>query len=305
MTWLNTKRLSTFTRAPYAGNPAWVVIGLDAPDDAKKLLKLARELNPLSDTTFIFPGDKESDLRLRFFSPSSEVRFSGHGTIAAYFALEGTDLIKFTEPISMIRQKTKTGLQNVEVRIRDKVIERVTVSLPPPRFLEQQAEIKTISNFLNVSPVDIIDTNHPIRIMDAGHAELVVPLKSLDQLLAIEPNFQLMKNYCTRFNLTSVIVFTKETRDKESNVHMRHFAPAVGINEDPVSGGAGTSLGYYLVQENILPREEVTRIVVEQGLAMQRPGLIYVHVHTFNKDIIRVTFGGNAVVTFEGRVLLP
>lgn len=305
MTWLNTKRLSAFTRAPYAGNPAWVVIGLESTDETKKLLKLARELNPLSDTTFVFPGDKDSDLKLRFFSPSSEIRFSGHGTIAAYFALEGSDLIKFTEPISMIRQKTKTGLQNVEVRIRDKVIERVTVSLPPPRFLDQQAEIKTISNFLNVSPVDITETNFGIRIMEAGHGEIIVPLKSLDQLLSVEPNYQLMKNYCTRFNLTSVIVFSMQTRDKESNVHMRHFAPAIGINEDPASGGASTSLGYYLVQNNIIRREEVTRIVVEQGYAMQRPGLIYVHVHTFNKDIIRVTFGGNAVVTFEGRVLLP
>jgi len=305
MTWLNTKRLSTFTRAPYGGNPAWVVIGMDGPDETKKLLKLARELNPLSDTTFVFPGDKDSDLKLRFFSPSSEIRFSGHGTVAAYFALEGSDLIKFPEPIAMIRQKTKTGLQNVEVRIRDKVIERVTVSLPPPRFLDQPVEIKTISNFLNVSPVDITDTHFSIRIIEAGHGEIIVPLTSLDKLLSIEPNYQLMKNYCTRFNLTSVIVFAMQTRDPESNVHMRHFAPAIGINEDPASGGASTSLGYYLVQNNIIRREEVTRIVVEQGHAMQRPGLIYVHVHTYNKDIIRVTFGGNAVVTFEGRVLLP
>jgi PhzF family phenazine biosynthesis protein len=305
MPWLNTKRLSTFTRAPYAGNPAWVVFGADMPDDDKKLLKLARELNPLSDTTFIFPGDNDADFLFRFFSPSSEIRFSGHGTVAAYFAMEDSGLIKFVEPITTIRQKTKTGLQNVEIRIRDKAIERVTVSLPPPRFLELQVEIKTIANFLNISPVDILDTNFPVRVVEAGHGELLVPFKSLDQLLEIEPNFTLMKNYCLRFNLTSVIVFAMQTRDKESNVHMRNFAPVIGINEDPASGGASTSLGFYLVQNNIVPREEVTRIVVEQGYAMQRPGLIYVHVHTISKDIIRVTFGGNAVVTFEGRVLVP
>lgn len=305
MVWLNTKRLSTFTRAPYAGNPAWVVIGADAFSTDQQLLKLAKELNPLSDTTFVFPGDKDADIHLRFFSPSAEVRFSGHGTIAAYFALEGSPLIKFTEPITTIRQQTKTGMQNVEIRLKDKVIERVTVSMPPPRFVDTQSEIKTIATFLGIPPVEIIETNFPVRVMDAGHGEIVVPVRTLGQLLDLQPNFQLMKNYCMRYNLTSILAFSTETREPESNAHLRHFAPVLGINEDPVSGGAAASLGYYLVQNNILPREEVTRIVVEQGYALQRPGLIYVHVHTYNQDVIRVTFGGNAVVTFEGRVLIP
>ncbi len=305
MKWLKTKRLSTFTRQPYAGNPAWVIIGAEKVFSDQQLLHLARELNPLSDTAFVFPGDQESDIILRFFSPSSEIRFSGHGTIAAYFALEDSDLIKFTEPITMIRQKTKNGMQNVEIRIKDKAIDRVTVSMPPPRFVDSPVEIKTIANFLGIPPVDILATNFPVRVMDAGHGEIVVPIKSLGQLLDLQPNFQLMQNFCLRFNLASVLVFCTEVRDPEANAHLRHFAPVIGINEDPVSGGAGASLGYYLLQNNIVPRDEVTRIVVEQGHALQRPGLIYVHVHSYNKDIIRVTFGGNAVVTFEGRVLIP
>lgn len=305
MAWLNTKRLSTFTRAPYAGNPAWVIIGADAFSTDQQLLKLARELNPLSDTTFIFPGGKDVDILLRFFSPASEIRFSGHGTIAAYFALEGSPMLKFTEPITMIRQQTKTGMQNVEIRIKDGVIERVTVSMPPPRFVDMPVEIKAVATFLGIPPVEIIETNFPVRVLDAGHASLVVPVRTLGQLLDLQPNYQLMKNYCTRFNLVSILAFSTETREPESNAHMRHFAPMIGINEDPVSGGAATSLGYYLVQNNIVPGEEVTRIVVEQGYSLQRPGLIYVHIHTYNKDVIRVTFGGHAVVTFEGRVLIP
>ncbi|GAJ05856.1 unnamed protein product, partial [marine sediment metagenome] len=88
MCWLNARRISTFTNDPYAGNPAWVVISIDEPQDEKRLQILASELNPVSDTVFVFPGTESSDIHLRFFSQSEEINFSGHGTIAAYHALE-------------------------------------------------------------------------------------------------------------------------------------------------------------------------------------------------------------------------
>jgi trans-2,3-dihydro-3-hydroxyanthranilate isomerase len=166
-------------------------------------------------------------------------------------------------------------------------------------------EIKTISNFLGISPVDISDTGYPISVVESGYLEVVVPVKSLNQLFDIRPNFQLMKNYCQRLGLTGVVVFTMETSESDSQAQMRHFAPSVGINEDPASGGAAVALGYYLVQSGIIPAEETTRIVVEQGYALQRPGLIYVHIHSYKKEVLRVSFGGQAVITFEGKVLIP
>lgn len=305
MHWLKTKRISTFTRVPYAGNPAWVIYGFDALEDDRKLLKLASELNPLSDTTFIFTDEGDADISLRFFSQSSEVKFSGHGTIAAYLAMENEDFIKLTEPMTLIKQKTKLGIQPIELRVKDKKIQRVTVLLPVPRWVSMPFEIKSISKFLGISPIDISDTGYPIKAVESGYLEVILPIKSLELLLDLKPNFQLMKSYCERFSITGIVAYTRETRDKNSTVHLRHFAPVVGINEDPASGGASASLGYYLVQTGIVPTEEITRIVVEQGHSMQRPGLIYVHIHTYKKEILRVAFGGQGVVTFEGRVVLP
>jgi len=305
MKWLKTKRISAFTRVPYAGNPAWVILGADPREDERKLVKLAKELNPLSDTTYVFPYDGDADIHMRFFSQSAEIRFSGHGTIAAYIALEDENLIKITEPVTCIKQKTKAGIHPIELRVQDKKIHRITVSLPAPKSVSMPFEIKTISKFLGVSPVDITDTSFPIKAIESGYIEVVVPIKSLDSLLNMNPNFQLLKNYCERFGITGMVVFSKETKERDSTVHLRHFAPSVGINEDPASGGAAACLGYYLVHSGIVPAEEMTRIVVEQGYAMQRPGIIYVHVYTIKKDIIRVAFGGQGIVTFEGRVLLP
>ncbi|MEO0184730.1 MAG: PhzF family phenazine biosynthesis protein [candidate division WOR-3 bacterium] len=305
MEWIKAKRLCSFTAVPYAGNPAWVIIGMKSYADEKTMLKLARELNPISDTTFVFPGDEESDIGLRFFSGSEEIKFSGHGAVAAYYAIEDENLIHLKEPTTLLKQKTKAGIQAVELRITDKKIHRVTISLPPPSTLSMNLEAKSIARFLGISPVDISETNLPLSVVQSGHPEVIVPVKSLPQLLDIKPNFALMKSYCQRLRITGIVVFTTETNDEEANVHMRHFAPVVGINEDPTSGGAAVALGYYLVRNGVFPAKETTRIVVEQGYSLQMPGLVYVHIDTYKNDILRVAFGGQAVMTFEGRIRLP
>lgn len=305
MDWIKAKRLCSFTDVPYTGNPAWVIIGIKSYADEKVMMKLARELNPVSDTTFVFPGDEESDIQLRFFSGSEEIKFSGHGAVAAYYAIEDENLISITEPTTLLKQKTKSGIQAVELRVAEKKIHRVTISLPPPSTLSANLEIKSIARFLGIPPVDISDTNLPLRIVQSGHPEIIVPIRSLPQLLDIKPNFALMKSYCERMKIIGIVVFTTETNNPEANVHIRHFAPAVGINEDPTSGGAAVAVGYYLVKNNIIPAEETTRIVIEQGYSLQMPGLVYVHVYTYKKDILRVAFGGQAILTFEGRIRLP
>jgi PhzF family phenazine biosynthesis protein len=114
-----------------------------------------------------------------------------------------------------------------------------------------------------------------------------------------------MKNYCDRFHITGLVAFCTATMEKEYNAHMRHFAPSVGINEDPVSGLASASLGCYLTHNQMVDVQEMTRILIEQGYAMNRPGCVYVHVHTHKNQIMKVTFGGQGVITFEGRTALP
>jgi len=306
MQWLTTKRVSTFTNKPYAGNPAWVVIGADRSVEEQKLVRLASELNPVSDTVFVYPEKDDADIGLRFFSQSEEIAFSGHGTIAAYFGVEGENLIKLTEPITLVKQKTKSGIQHIELRIKDNKIERVTVSLPAPQIISTPLDVKQISRFLGIPPVEILDANRPIGVVEiSGCVEIIVPVVSSDVLLNLTPNFQLMKNFCDRLQTTGIVVYCSETFEKSNNAHMRHFAPSVGINEDPVSGAASASLGCYLVHNRIVAMEEMVRVVVEQGHSMKRPGVVYIHIHTYKSKIMKAAFGGQGVITFEGRVSLP
>jgi trans-2,3-dihydro-3-hydroxyanthranilate isomerase len=307
MRWLIAKRINTFTDRAYDGNPSWVIIGADKEEDEKKLVKLSSELNPVSDTVFVFPGGSaDADLFLRFFSKSEEISFSGHGTIAAYLGAEGEDIFGLTEPITLIRQHTKSGIQHLELRVKNDKIERVTVSLPVPQFISTPVDIKQIARFLNLSQNDIQDSTYPVGVVSSpGNTDIIVPVETCDVLLNIAPNFPVMKAFCDRLQMTGVVVYCLETMEKGNTAHMRHFAPSVGIDEDPVSGAASASLGCYLVHNRIMPLSEITRIIIEMGYAMKRPGRVYIHVHTYKNQIMKVTFGGQGVITFEGRILLP
>jgi len=306
MKWLTTKMISTFTDKPYYGNPAWVVTGIEPGEQESKLLHLASELNPVSDTVFVFPGDKECEIRLRFFSRSEEINFSGHGTIAAYYAIEDQNLIDFTEPMCMVRQKTKSGVQSIELRLKNRKIRRVTVSLAVPQFISSPLDIKQIARFLGIPPVSITDTNQPMGVVAfSGCTEIIVPVDTCETILQMQPNFPVMKNFCDRLQLTGIAAYCMKAIEKQNTAHMRHFAPSVGIAEDPVSGAASAALGSFLIHNRLIPVDEITRLIIEQGHAMQRPGIVYVHIHTYKNQILKVTFGGQGVIAFDGRIKLP
>lgn len=306
MKWYAARRVSTFTTIPFGGNPAWVVLGVEANESENKLRQLASELNPVSDTVFVFRKSGDAEIGLRFFSKSEEINFSGHGTIAAFYGIEKEDYVTFKEPITLIRQKTRSGTQHIELRVKNGTIERVTVSLPVPQFISLSLDAKQVARLLNIPPAATLESNFPIGVIAlSGCTDVIVPIHSCDVLFSMEPNFQLVKNFCDRYHMTGVVAYCYDKKSGHRIANMRHFAPSVGINEDPVSGLASASLGCYMLQHGIIPVQEMTRLVVDQGKVMKREGRVYTHVHTHKHQIMKVSFGGQGVVTFEGRTMMP
>jgi PhzF family phenazine biosynthesis protein len=233
------------------------------------------------------------------------MNFSSECTIAAYLGLEGEDVLTLTEPTTVIRQKTKTGVQHLELRVKDKRINRVTASLPEPQFITTPLDVKRVSKLLGLSPADILGSGRAIGVVAlSGCTDIIVPLKSCDTLVDAMPDFQQMKIYCETYQLTGIVIFCQDTKNPKSTAHMRYFAPAAGINEDPVAGAACMSLGSYIVQNRFVVREQnLNRVIIEHGHTIKRPGIAYVHVHTHKNRIVKVTVGGQGVVTFTGSVL--
>ncbi|MEO0226389.1 MAG: PhzF family phenazine biosynthesis protein [candidate division WOR-3 bacterium] len=303
--WLKAKRLSAFSGEPYAGNPAWVILGAEELTDEQMQI-LAAELNPLSDTAFLqITPSQDADLVLKFFSQGGEIGFSGHATVATYFALSGEDIFPLKEPITAIRQKTKSGIQYIELRVAENKVHRVTISVGGPKFVTNEFNIVAIGRMLGIPPKEITDTNLPLDTVSTGFYSVIVPVKNLSQLLDLKPDFALIEKFCNRIGAAGIQVFTLETFEKESDAHVRHFAPAVGIPEDPVSGGACASLGCYLVRYRLIPVDHFNRIIIEQGQNQKKMGKVYVHVQLYKDQIAVVKVGGQAVVTFEGMISIP
>jgi PhzF family phenazine biosynthesis protein len=303
--WIKAKRMSAFTSVPYSGNPAWIVLANDDMSD-ETMRKIANDLNPLSDTGFVLPETtKEADINIRFFTGTGEVNFSGHTAIATYFALSGENLLTIKEPKTTVRQRTKCGVQQVDLRVKANKISRVTILLAKPNYLDATVNPVAVAKFLGLTPADISAAGLPLDIISVGFYDLIIPLKSLEDMKRLKPNFSVMDSVCTRLGIHGVIVFCREAFDAGDDAFMRHFAPSLGVNEDPISGASAGSLGCYLIRHRVITPTNFTRIVVEQGYLQGRKGKVYVHIETTRDQILRVKVGGNAVLTFTGYILAP
>lgn len=303
--WVKAKRMSAFTSLPYAGNPAWVIIGADdLTDDAMR--RLASDLNPLSDTAFVLPEKtKEADIHLRFFTGDGEINFSGHASIATYFALGGENVVKMEEPETTIRQRTKAGIQTVELRIKGDKVTRATITLTKPNYLDVEIGAVQVARMLGLTANDLKAGDLPIEVISTGFNDLIVPVRSMNEMRHINPDFTFMDSISTRLGIHGVIVYCQETFDVGDTAFMRHFAPSVGVNEDPISGAAAGSLGCYLIRHKLIEPANFSRIIIEQGYLQNRQGKVYVHVETTRDQILRVKVGGNTVLTFTGYILTP
>ncbi len=303
--WVKAKRLSVFTAVPYGGNQAWVVMGAEGLTD-DKMRKLANDLNPLSDTVFVLPElTSEADSFLRFFTGPEEINFSAHASIATYFALSGENKLTIEGPTTTIRQRTKTGVQQVELRAQGDKITRVTIALAKPNYLDIDINPAAVAKFLRLEPDYIASTELPFDVISVGFFDLIVPVKTLSDIQKLKPDFSLMGSYCARLGVHGVIIFCMETFDAGDTAFMRHFAPSLGLNEDPVSGAAAGGLGCYLIRHKLIEPSNFSRVVIEQGYLQQRKGKVYVHMECTREQIYRVKVGGDAVLTFTGYILTP
>ena len=99
------------------------------------------------------------------------------------------------------------------------------------------------------------------------------------------------------------MVFAFETERPESTVHVRMFAPLLGVPEDPATGSANGALGAYLVHHRAVEvTEPTTCIVSEQGAEINRPSTLYVEVDSKGDVITAVRVGGRVVLMAEGIV---
>ena len=289
--------VDAFTDTPFGGNPASVVLDADRLED-EMLLKIAREMNT-RETVFVIQSEK-ADFRFRYFTSKSEIGFSGHTTIAAFHVLLKEGLVEVVKDVTMITLETNVGLLDIEI-VKNESTGRheIQITHRKPVFLETY-DPKDYLEALGLSLADYHSPN-PIQTVSTGTPHLILPISTMRALDRIKPDWDRLKELQKDSDYVSMSVFTRETRSPTSDAQVRHFAPALGLYEDPVSGSAAGSLGSYIIRYGFMePTDPTTSIVIEQGYHVGRPGRIFVEVRGTQENIEQVKVSGTGVLVFKG-----
>lgn len=293
-------QVNAFTDQVFSGNPAGVVPDADGLN-ATQMQAIARELNN-SETVFLLPPDApDHDIRVRSFTPTVEVPYSGHATIAAHHVLAMVKQL----PQKILLQKTLSGIFPVEVypHKNDYSIMIIHEQVSFHRILQGTYK-RMLMTALGVHPNDLIP-NCPIQIVSTGYPKVLIPLHSRDRLRKLQPDLHALRDLSSRIQCDGFYVFTLDAENPDVLTHGRMFAPAIGISEDPVTGNAMGPLGAYLVHYRLVSHNGYQlSFIAQQGDEMQRIGMARIIVDIRKEIAVQVSIVGQAVIVFKTEVAL-
>jgi PhzF family phenazine biosynthesis protein len=291
-------QIDAFTKERFSGNPAGVVVNADGLTEIQ-MQQIAKELNN-SETAFLFSlDDNDSDGLIRYFTPKSEVPICGHATIAAMYA----KAIEYNLDSCILRYKTKVGTLPFEI-IKENGDYQVIMT--QGKFeLSPTFDANTILQILSALGLDYDDTDErcPVQIASTGHSKVMIGIKSREKLNDLNPNYNSLTELSKQINCNGYFVFTFDSDDDNILTHGRMFAPAIGINEDPVTGNANGPLGGYLIQHKIVDfKDNLFEFNGKQGEKIERPGIINVSVKIENDLPSLIKIKGNATIVFKTEI---
>jgi PhzF family phenazine biosynthesis protein len=256
-------QIDAFASRPFEGNPAAVCI-LPAARDAAWMQDVAREMN-LAETAFLVRG--ESGYDLRWFTPAIEVDLCGHATLASAHALwEGGHLAKD----ETARFQTRSGLLTAR-----KIDDWIELNFPATPASETPAP-EGLAAALGVEPL-LVGQSRFDFLVEVGSEAIVRDLR---------PDFTALG----RFPVRGVIV-TSAAATPGFDFVSRFFAPAAGIDEDPVTGSAHCCLTPYWAAK-------LGKTAMAARQVSARGGTVRV---TLDGD--RVRLAGQAVTVLRGELV--
>jgi trans-2,3-dihydro-3-hydroxyanthranilate isomerase len=291
-----------FTDQPFAGNTAGVVTSADGLRD-EQMQAIARELRQ-TETCFVRAAEEpDADLELRWFTPTVEVNLCGHATVAAFTCLAAEGRIDWSGDHAYVRCATRSGTIGVWLERTAAGMPRIMMSVGVAELVPATDDRAAAAAAVGLAP-EVIDPDLPLAA-DPSNDRLIVPVSRLSDLLHLEPNGSGMIAYGKQRGYRRYTLVCRQTVDPRHFVHLRHFAPANGIPEDPVTGTAHAVAAVYLDREGLLPRGQRVVLTGEQGHAVDCRGVVTVEVHRQSGGISDVRIGGTAVMVGRGELVAP
>jgi trans-2,3-dihydro-3-hydroxyanthranilate isomerase len=273
--------VDVFTDAPLEGNQLAVLT--DAGDiSGEQMQRVARELN-LSETVFVLPPRAGGDVRIRIFTPTTEMPFAGHPVLGCAIVVAG-------------------ALDRTEVTLETE-IGAIDVAVEPPagpaRFGRMQQPIPTWAPFERerdlLEALGVERSGLPVEVYCNGPRHVFVEAAGEPALVALAPDLRALEG----FGALTISCFA----GAGSRWKTRMFAPGLGVAEDPATGSAAGPLAVHLSRHGRIAFGE--EIAIRQGEEIGRPSLLRARAEGSARDIQRVEVGGSAIVVARGELLIP
>lgn len=256
-------QVDAFSSKPFGGNAA-AVIPLEQWLDDATLQRIAEE-NNLSETAyFVKQGD---GYQLRWFTPAVEVDLCGHATLASAWVL----FEQLGEQAEVLRFSTRSG----ELRVSRGADGMLEMDFPA----KQPQPVTTPPGLLEALG---LDSAREVYRSD----DYLVAIDDVSLIENLRPDFAAL----AAFDVRGIAVTAP---GRGFDFVTRWFGPRVGVNEDPVTGSAHTSLAPYWAQ-----RLDQSSLRCEQGGV--RKGQLHCEVLGNGRVII----SGHGALYLKGSVFI-
>ena len=296
--------LDVFTSTPLEGNQ--LAVFPEPPSDlgAPRMQQIAAEMN-FSESTFLFPAEGRGDIRMRIFTPGSELPMAGHPTIGTTFALAHDGVI--APPRERFVFELGVGPTPVSLEWKAGALDFAWMTQRLPEF-GPAFDAGTLARALGIEASDI-DPRLPAQEISCGVPFLFVALPSRRVVDRVQTDRRAYAQALRAQGLDEtlpVFVFTTDRSDAvaDETIYSRMLAPAFGIAEDPATGGASGPLGCYLVEHALVEPAAAREQISLQGAAMGRPSRIFISIDVEGSAITRVRVGGRSVLVGTGTLTI-
>jgi PhzF family phenazine biosynthesis protein len=257
------RQIDAFTNVPFKGNPAGVCI-LEEPAEDSWMQSVAAEMN-VAETAFLWPLDE--GFSLRWFTPATEVDLCGHATLASAHALWESGTLDETRQAVF---STKSGTLTA-----DREDGWIVLDFPSEGAREE------------IDPAPIVAAiGCQVLRASRNRFDFLAEVDSAEAVRQLTPDIRAIQTLGCRG-----LIVTAPSDDERFDFVSRFFAPAVGVDEDPVTGSAHCFLAPYWAAK--LGKGSLTGYQ-----ASARGGVVNVAMHGD-----RVKLKGQAVTVLEGELL--
>ena len=289
--------LDVFTDVAFAGNPLAVVLEADGLNSAQ-MQQLAREFN-LSETVFVQKASRtDADVRVRIFTPATELPFAGHPTVGTaclladlgWLSAEATRVVLEENvgvvPVRLVQQPGKPWFG-----------ELTTAKSPEVRAAD--FDTAALAAVLGIDAAAITS----VRLASCGNPFAIVTVRQPEVLQGIDFDATAARRLLANSWGHAIYV---AAHGYEGEWRTRMFAPDLGVTEDPATGSAAAAFAGALALDALARGEQGEFAwTLHQGVEMGRPSLLQASASIAEGKVTAVRVGGHAVRVGEGRIRIP